>query len=39
MVAFFVVMMGAQLLILRVGRHRALHLVGWHRPHKLILSE
>jgi hypothetical protein len=38
-VVFFVVMMGAPLLILRVARHRSLHLVGSHRPHKLILPE
>ena len=39
MVAFFVVIMGAPLLILRVARHRSLHLVGSHRPHKLIPLE
>ena len=39
MVTFFVVMMGAPLLILRVAHHRSLHLVGSHRLHKLILPE
>jgi len=39
MMAFFIVMMGVPLLILRAGHHRSLHLVGSHRPHKLILPE
>jgi hypothetical protein len=39
MVAFFVVMMGVPLLILRVAHHRSLYLLGSHRPHKLILPE
>jgi hypothetical protein len=39
MIAFFVMMMGVPLLILRVAHHRSLHLLGSHRPHKLILPE
>ena len=39
MMAFFIVMMGVPLLILRAGHHRSLHLVGSHRSHKLILPE
>jgi hypothetical protein len=39
MIAFFVMMMGVPLLILRVAQHRSLHLVGSHRLHKLILPE
>lgn len=39
MMAFFLVMMGVPLLILRVAHHRSLHVVGSHRPHNLILPE